>query len=79
MGIKGWSLRDGILEGEGWRGEMLGRLFGGKQRGSPHMALSEDAECVPDFQNFCFDMSWYEFADSFPASSNLMLKSLSEF
>lgn len=34
---------------------------------------------VPDFQNFCFDMSWYEFADSFPASSNLMLKSLSEF
>ena len=44
MGIKGWSLRDGILEGEGWGGEMLGRLFGGKQRGSPHMALSEDAE-----------------------------------
>ena len=44
MGIKGWSLRDGLLEGEGWRREMLGRLVGGKQWGSPHMALSEDAE-----------------------------------
>lgn len=39
------------MEPEGWYSggggverEMLGRLFGGKQRGSPHMALSEDAE-----------------------------------
>lgn len=31
MGIKGWSLRDGILEGEGWRREMLVGLVG-----SPH-------------------------------------------
>lgn len=29
MGIKGWSLRDGILEGEGWGREMLGGLVGG--------------------------------------------------
>lgn len=31
VGIKGWSLRDGILEGEGWSREMLGGLVG-----SPH-------------------------------------------
>lgn len=29
MGIKGWSLRDGILEGEGWRRVILGGLVGG--------------------------------------------------
>lgn len=39
MGIKGWSLRDGILEGEGWGREMLGGLVGGCREISMSLAL----------------------------------------
>lgn len=41
MGIKGWSLRDGILEGEGWRCWVEKLEAVGK---SLSMALSEDTE-----------------------------------
>lgn len=36
VGIKGWSLRDGILEGEGWRREMVGGLVGSSREVSEH-------------------------------------------
>lgn len=39
--IKGWSLRDGILEGEGWRREMLDGLVGSPHRGCRVRATRE--------------------------------------